>query len=181
MNFKSIIRNKINMNKQENNNIFLSPTKGKLSFNEMVDEIFLFLNQYREGKFEIIIGTDSQKYKGGCDFATVIIVHWVGHFARYFWTKNYYLKIQSLRDRIYREASLSLELSQKLLDILKNKLSKNNLEFLKCELEIHVDIGQKGATRAMIKEIIAMIEASGFKVKIKPEAFGASTVADRHT
>lgn len=169
------------MDKKRTENIFLSPTKGKLSFDEVVNEIFLFLNEHKEGKYEIIIGTDSQKDEKGCEFATVIVIHWVGHFARYFWTRNHYFKMHSLRERIYQEATLSLEISQKIFEALKNKLLKNKSDFLKYEIEIHVDIGQKGPTKTMIKEIVTMIEANGFRVKIKPDAFAASTVADRHT
>jgi hypothetical protein len=48
------------------------------------------------------------------------------------------------------------------------------------ELEIHVDIGQKGPTKEMIREIVGMVRGNGFFVKIKPESFAASTLADRH-
>ena len=33
----------------------------------------------------------------------------------------------------------------------------------------------------MLNEVVGMIRGSGFKVKIKPEAYGAQSVADRHT
>jgi len=32
----------------------------------------------------------------------------------------------------------------------------------------------------MIREIVGMIKGSGFFVKIKPEAFAAATLADKH-
>ena len=49
------------------------------------------------------------------------------------------------------------------------------------DVEIHVDIGQKGPTRELIAEVVGMIRGNGFNVKTKPDAFGASSVADRHT
>jgi predicted RNase H-related nuclease YkuK (DUF458 family) len=44
-----------------------------------------------------------------------------------------------------------------------------------------VDIGEFGETREMIKEVVGMIIGNGYKVKMKPLAYGAFVVADRHT
>ena len=44
---------------------------------------------------------------------------------------------------------------------------------------IHADVGQNGATKDMVKEVTGLIRGNGFLPKIKPEAFVASTVADR--
>lgn len=48
-------------------------------------------------------------------------------------------------------------------------------------LEIHLDIGQNGQTKEMIRDIVGMITGSGFDAKIKPYSCGASTVADKYT
>ncbi len=48
-------------------------------------------------------------------------------------------------------------------------------------MEIHVDVGNNGPTRSLIKEIVGMIEGMGFVAKVKPDSFGASRVAHRHT
>ena len=49
------------------------------------------------------------------------------------------------------------------------------------QVEIHIDIGAQGETRDLIREVVGMVVGSGFAAKIKPEAFGASSVADKHT
>jgi predicted RNase H-related nuclease YkuK (DUF458 family) len=49
------------------------------------------------------------------------------------------------------------------------------------ELEIHLDIGPDGETRDLIREIVGMVMGSGFNAKIKPDAYAASSVADRYT
>jgi len=71
-----------------------------------------------------------------------------------------------------------LQISQKLMDFLDsfpdNHLSNYNVE-------IHVDVGNNGPTRSLIKEIVGMIEGMGFVAKVKPDSFGASRVAHRHT
>ena len=51
----------------------------------------------------------------------------------------------------------------------------------KYDFEIHVDVGTVGPTRELIKEVTGMVRANGFSVKTKPESWGASTIADKHT
>jgi uncharacterized protein len=48
-------------------------------------------------------------------------------------------------------------------------------------LTIHVDVGPNGETKQMLQEIVGMIKGNGFSVKTKPDSYGASSVADRHT
>ncbi|PIP17009.1 MAG: hypothetical protein COX44_02235, partial [Candidatus Portnoybacteria bacterium CG23_combo_of_CG06-09_8_20_14_all_37_13] len=97
----------------------------------------------------------------------------IGRGGRYFWKRIYCKKFPSLRQRIYKEVALSLNLAQKLL---------KNFEpgKLKQDLEIHVDVGQNGQTREMIKEVVGMVRGSGFNVKTKPDSYAASSVADKH-
>jgi predicted RNase H-related nuclease YkuK (DUF458 family) len=33
----------------------------------------------------------------------------------------------------------------------------------------------------MIKEVVGMVTGNGFKARTKPESYGASNVADKHT
>jgi len=48
-------------------------------------------------------------------------------------------------------------------------------------VEIHLDVGRSGETRELIREVVGMVAGSGFDAKIKPESYGASSVADKHT
>jgi len=79
---------------------------------------------------------------------------------------------------------VKIDMGQSITDMFKVfEKDANNLNqeiIFTNELEIHVDIGQNGPTREMIKEIVGMIKGSGFFVKIKPEAFAAATLADKH-
>jgi hypothetical protein len=43
-----------------------------------------------------------------------------------------------------------------------------------------VDIGEKGRTKTMIQEVVAMVRASNFEVRVKPESYAASSIADRY-
>ena len=64
-------------------------------------------------------------------------------------------------------------------DQLVRLLSEQGREDL--EVEIHLDVGTHGETRELVKEIIGMVTGSGFDAKIKPDACGASKVADKYT
>jgi len=159
---------------------FYSPTKGTLSFVEVVRDIAAFIEEDPDRRYKLIVGTDSEARAGkDVGFVSVIVVHRVGRAGRYFWTRTKTEKMPSLRQRIYHEAVLSLALAEELthgVGISLNGYLVNG----KCELEIHVDIGQFGPTREMIREIVGMVTANGFQCRIKPEAYAASTVADKH-
>ena len=49
------------------------------------------------------------------------------------------------------------------------------------DLEIHLDVGEKGQTKDLIREVVGMVVGSGFDARIKPDSFGASKVADKYT
>jgi len=161
-------------------NYFLSPTKGKMSFEGVVLDILNFMKEEPKMKYKLIIGTDSGNgdyLTKKSDFVTAIVIHKIGKGGRYFWQKNKKGKISTLRNRIYQEATLSLDLAQELLKKLRNHAGNKWSSY---DLEIHVDIGKGGPTREMIKEIVGMIEGNGFAAKIKPQAYGASSVAHKH-
>ena len=46
---------------------------------------------------------------------------------------------------------------------------------------IHADVGERGATREMIREVTGLIRGNGFEPLIKPYSFAASVIADRYT
>lgn len=155
---------------------FFSPTFGEMDFMEVLARLAKYLNQNKDSQYKIIVGTDSELVNGhNADFVSAIVVHRVGFGGIYFWARLTRDNIHSLRQRMWEEANYSLILAQKLIEEFKRK----NLSC--CNLEIHVDIGKNGDTREMINEIVGMIRGNGFEVRIKPDAYGASNVADRHT
>ena len=157
---------------------FISPTKGKMEFEEVVGDLINFVLEQPEEIYRIIVGTDSEG-KEIPDFVSAIVILRKGKGGRYFWKKIKNRKKYTLRTRIYEETMLSLKLAMKLRECIEKKLEKIRPRNYK-NLEIHTDIGQVGETREMIKEIIGMVRGNGFEVKIKPEAFGATSVADHY-
>ncbi|MFH1461162.1 MAG: ribonuclease H-like YkuK family protein [Patescibacteria group bacterium] len=161
--------------------IFRNPTKGRMGLNGVAKEIFSFINQETNCKYRLIVGTDSNGANNGqkADFVTAIIVYRVGRGGRYFWKKTNGDKIyHTFRDRIYQEVTLSLQTAQDILGKLEGILGKTVL--FKHDFQIHIDVGQNGPTREMIKEVVGMVRGNGFHAKIKPESYAASNVADKY-
>jgi len=159
---------------------FISPTKGKLTPEEAISEISKFVNEEPAKFYRIVIGSDSQARRvngvSEIDFVTALIVHREGRGARYFWKKERVQKVPILRDKIYTETLMSLACAQEIVPMLRAKISPSKFDF-----EIHIDVGPLGPTRDMIKEVTGMVTGNGFKAKTKPESWGASSVADKHT
>lgn len=155
--------------------LFNSSLGLKLTAVQVVQTISAFIAADPKREYKVIVGTDSEKGPGDkADFVTAIVVHRVGNGGRYFWRRAEAEKIHTLRDRIWKEVILSLEVSKEIVALLKNA----GLE--KCGFEIHVDVGENGETCSMIQELVGAIRANNFEAKTKPESYAASKVADRH-
>lgn len=160
--------------------LFISPTKGKMAVSVMVGELVAFMSEQPEYFYKLVIGTDSKCGKHDrvreVDFITAVVIHRKDKGARYFWQKNRIGKIGSLRDKIYTETLLSIQLAERLVPQLTKKLNGERYR-----LEIHIDVGDQGPTREMIKEVVGMVNGNGYTARTKPEAYGAFCVADKHT
>lgn len=153
---------------------FISPSFGRLTMDEMFARIAEYLKDGPGETYNIIIGTDSF-LNSETLFVSAVIVHRVGHGGRYFYKKTPRRKMESLRQRIIYEATMSIELAS----ILKTKLNENGLKRL--PVEIHLDVGENGETKEIVKEVVGMVTGSGYAARTKPDSFGASKVADRHS
>lgn len=155
---------------------YLSHTYGKIDIEGLKDVISSFLKKEKKAKYEVIIGTDSQKIKNDrYDFINVLIIYKLGKGGIYFWKREIKNKKISFKERIYEEAIMSLQTAEEFVSFFKdNGISKY-------DIQIHVDIGLKGKTKELVNEVVGMIRGNGYQVKIKPESYGASKVADRHT
>lgn len=156
--------------------LFTSPTRGQVSFQEMFDDLVNYTNEFPDDSYKLIIGTDSHSFLNeSVIFVTAVVVHRIGKGGRFYYHKQKRHYMESLRQRIYYETFLSLEVATRLTE----QLAQNG----DCHLnvEIHLDVGEKGETRDIIKEVVGMVIGSGYQACIKPDSFGATTVADRFT
>ncbi len=159
---------------------FISPTHGALTITEMIADMSQFVGDDPDSFHSLVIGTDSQARKidnkDEIDFVTAIVVYRTGRGARYYFRKvKSYMK-PILRDKIYTETLMSLDVAQKIVPEICAMIPSE-----KYDLEIHIDVGPVGPTRDMIKEVVGMVNGSGFIAKTKPYSWGASSVADKHT
>jgi uncharacterized protein len=131
--------------------------------------------------YKVIVGSDTSS--GGLEpcstsIITAVIVWRVGRGAIYFLTKSTPQLFYTRRDRLIRETMSSLTLAQEVRSRLKDALGE---DFLWDGNEIHADVGNGGESRDCIKEVTGLIRGFDFVPVLKPEAWGASCVADKHT
>lgn len=153
---------------------FVSPTKGRLTFEQLYRDIIDYVCQDPDGHYRLIIGTDSQ-VREETTFVTAIIIHRAGKGGRYYYTRKISHGTRSLRQRIFYETAKSLDVAGK----LAGKLAENGHSDL--DIEIHLDVGEQGPSRELIREVVGMVTGSGFEALIKPNSYGASKVADKYT
>lgn len=155
--------------------VFNDHQGNKLNIEELILEIIDFMKADLKREYKIIIGSDSQWLEDkSADFVTAIVVHRAGNGGRYFWRRFALGKFHTLRDRIIQESLSSIEIANQFLTVIKG------FETPEFSFEIHADVGENGPTKAVIQEVVGMIRANNFEVKIKPFSYAASSVADRH-
>ena len=65
---------------------FISPTKGRLSFNQMFRDLLAFINEHPEDTYKLIVGTDSQVR--GCYYVTAVVILREGKEGGFITRKN---------------------------------------------------------------------------------------------
>ncbi len=157
--------------------LFFNSSLGiQLNAEQVSREIVNFMNEKPDYEYKVTLGTDSEKDPDNhADFVTAIVVHRVGNGGRYFWRRiDGSEKYHTLRNRITQEVLISLDIAKYFLEVMKHVGAP------KFDFEIHVDVGENGATRMLIQELVGMIRANNFEVRTKPDSYAASKVADRH-
>lgn len=165
-----------------NEAFFQNSEKDNLTFINIVALIKDFIEKDDNAQYKLTIGTDSEfktdkEGKKTLFLITAIVIHKKGFGGKYFWRKKQVKTIKTLRDKIYQEVLLSIDTAKELVPELKSKLNGKSTKY---DLEIHIDVGGKGETREMIREVVGMVSGNGFVAKTKPESYAASNVADRH-
>lgn len=164
---------------------FYNPTRGTVSFEQVIEEVFGYIREQPEKTYEIVVGCDSSSDLRPC-FPVALVILRKGLGGRFFLVKINYpapdkRKFVDFHQRILQEVYLSCEMALKFKQVLKDKIVCSKIA-LNYQFEyIHADIGQNGLTKDMIKEVTGLIKSNGFIPKIKPESFAASIVADRFT
>ena len=124
--------------------------------------------------YKVYIGSDSQKNGSRISFVTCVCLHnrLKGGFAFYGKQKVDKKFFPSLKSRMMGEMFASLNTSYFIRDELG------------CDIEIHLDIGSnpiKCRTYKFKKEFMGIVSSQGFSVKVKPQSWASSSIADWFT
>lgn len=165
------------------NGYFFNPTKGNLTLDDSVKEIFRYIGEDKEKFYDIIVGCDSSSNEEP-HFPLAIVVLRKGEGGRFFLKRIKYpegRKFYGWKQRILNEVFLSCQLALTLKEKIAEAAQKALIESSNYQFRyIHADVGENGATRDMIKEVVGLIRGTGFEPMIKPSSFAASVVADRY-
>tara|TARA_R110000851_G_scaffold5268_4_gene21887 strand:- start:854 stop:1336 length:483 start_codon:yes stop_codon:yes gene_type:complete len=124
---------------------------------------------------KVYVGTDSMVRGDKCIFATVIAFHNnEKNIATYYYKKFNLINAdyRNLKIKITEEVNLSVQAAQQVLEYSPGT-----------NIEVHVDIGinKENKTRSMLTVVSGWVSGMGFDLKVKPESWASSSIADNHT
>jgi predicted RNase H-related nuclease YkuK (DUF458 family) len=152
----------------------------RVNYNQMIKIIADYIKKDLKAEYDITIGTDSQTHSE-VKIVEVIAVHKVGDGGIFFYHSEYRERFRALKEKIVEETSRSLENANGFLDNIELLLLEDNIDIeeLNLNFHIHCDIGHKGKTKELIKEITNWVESLGYDCLIKPESYTASGIANK--
>ena len=138
-------------------------------------EIIQKIKTHHKNNGQVFVGTDSLISSGKCTFVTSIVLLGADEQkgGLYFYKKEKYNEPTRFYTRILREVEKSINIAMSITEVCPN-----------VNLEVHLDVSEEEKnekTSRMAKMLMGYATGSGFKCKIKPEAFAATSVADKHT
>ena len=162
--------------------LFYNPTKGNLTFDQSIEEIFSYMAEQPGREYQIVVGCDSASLELP-HFPATIVVRRIGGGGRFFLKRISYgsRKFYNFKQRILQEVMLSCELALILREALEFRKLFSNQKLNWDFSYIHADVGEQGATRVMVREVTGLIRGNGFEPMIKPFSFAASAIADKYT
>jgi len=147
-------------------------SKEKTNFEEIVG----FLKLATQYNHEIILGTDSQPFKSGTFLVTAIVILCESkqYDCRYFYKEHEERPIHhNLYERIYSEVDTTISIANRLREIINE-----------ANISIHIDVSSENTnngTSRYSNALVAIAKGYGYQVEIKPNAWCASKLADKHT
>jgi predicted RNase H-related nuclease YkuK (DUF458 family) len=148
-------------------------TNDNITFNDIIEQI----KKHTLLNGTIYIGTDSFPLKEQCIFATAICLYGADEQqgGNYFFTKTKLNKKQfpELSIRMIKEAEKTINLANHIVELIPT-----------AKLELHLDISpqeNKEGTSHLAKMLVGYVKGSGYECKIKPYAFAAASIADKHS
>jgi predicted RNase H-related nuclease YkuK (DUF458 family) len=153
--------------------IYSSITHGKLTEQQVFEQIKTDIIGNPDTKYKIVVGTDSQTYDVMRVVPLIALIK-IGKGGKWFHRIEERRRTFDIREKIYHETQQSLDMAKSLTSFLY----ENNLDF---QIVVAVDMGEnpKGKTHVLIREIVGWVTSEGFECTYKPNSTVASTIADR--
>ncbi|MBM4762779.1 ribonuclease H-like YkuK family protein [Bacillus sp. B15-48] len=159
-----------------------------MTFEHVFERIIKFMKRRPNGNYRLMVGTDSQVHMDRTIFITGVVIQNQGKGAwacirRAIIPK----KMLQLHERISMETSLTEEIVYLFTEERKNEMIEVVLPYIykgaSFTMEGHLDIGtgKRNKTREFVTEMVLRLESVGVEPKIKPDAFVASSYANRFT
>lgn len=151
---------------------------------DVEDEMIKFIGDNTFSEYKLVVGTDSQVIGRKTCFATAIILHRVGTGTWACVGKQIESRFKwALRDKIGTETQITYETINELVDSMQDKI----LEYMfkdkhfKFGIEAHIDVGTRGKTRSLIREMEGYFRGVDITTRIKPDSYAASSVANKYS
>jgi hypothetical protein len=148
-------------------------SKNIIDYNTIIEQI----KEHSKQNGTVYIGTDSFFIKNKCIFSTAICLYGADKQkgGRYFYTKTSLNKKQfpELSIRMIKEAENTILIANSIIDEVPTAI-----------LELHLDISpheNNEGTSHLANMLIGYVKGSGYECRVKPDAFAAASIADRHS
>lgn len=168
--------------------MFQNLQENNMRFEQVFERIVKFMTMAPGGNYRLMVGTDSQVHKIKTIFITGIVIQNEGKGV---WACIKKVTVPRKMTQLHERISLELSLTEEIVALFdkerKDELINIVLPYLyqgaTFTMEGHIDIGagNRNKTSAFVKEMVARIESMGVEPKIKPDAFVASSYANRYT
>ena len=114
------------------------------------------------------VGTDSQEHGYHTNFVTVVAIVDPGRGGRVFYRRDRTPRTRSLAHKLFKEAELSLEIATQLDAAIAH------------EIVVHVDANEDARHQSSkyVRALAGMVVGHGFQVRVKPDSWCATHVAD---
>lgn len=133
------------------------------------------VNEYKEKKLGLYIGTDSQQLANEINIITCLVFYSPGkNMSSIFYFKEKVKKksLPTLKSRMTFEAMQSINVAHDISEVYGS------------DIEIHLDIGnEKKITKSSFfkDELENLVLGQGYRCEVKPRSWASSAVADRLT
>jgi len=148
-------------------------SKDIIQFNDIIEQIKIHCKH----NGTVYIGTDSFFIKNKCIFSTAICLYGADKQkgGRYFYTKTSLNKnkFPELSLRMIKEAENTINLANHIVELIPS-----------AKLELHLDISpqeKNEGTSHLANMLVGYVKGSGYECRIKPDAFAAASIADKHS